>query len=80
MLEQQNMTGYQKWQTDRYKEKISKYYDKRKKAAYDEYCEFKNELAQTEEEFLKRLPKSDPSLMKFKIRELEKQYRSGNVS
>ena len=28
---------HQRWQTDRYKEKISKYYDKKKTAAYEEY-------------------------------------------
>lgn len=51
--------GFQKhakWQGERYKEKISKYYDKRKAEAYDEYVEFKKELAEVEEEFLKRLP------------------------
>jgi len=45
-----------KRQNERYKEKMNKFYDKKKAEVYDEYVNFKRELAETEGEFLKRLP------------------------
>jgi len=70
----------QQWQSDRYREKIGKYYDRQKQAAYDEFIQFKRDMAEAEEIFLKRLPKRDPSAMKMKIKEVEKSYREGDLN